>query len=312
VNQLRRYAEQPLICRDQSRFELLGQGHGQSAWHFSTGDDRSNKCQALLPATIGFSTEQHFVQRQGGNDDGHVAIEIAVFQFQCRLGSLFVDEPLEQDRRVQNQRHRLSRNLRRMATESNPASGWPYRFRNASMRSEALRIAARFLTRDLISCSTLILAGAMKSPPAKKCSTAATEDQTPQRIAEPFVTYANRSDGLRFRQHEAGRFSFERDGRRPTSREPAIDRAAVTSRLRSHVRSAFARRRTTLQHIENSTPGLAIAQTIIQSHGGRVALQSTEHVGTTVTVHLPARTEHGPHSASLIQTGETPRSEVQS
>ena len=41
------------------------------------------------------------------------------------------------------------------------------------------------------------------------------------------------------------------------------------------------------QAIPGTGLGLAIVATIVQNHGGSVAVHSTENVGTTLTVRLP-------------------------
>jgi len=55
---------------------------------------------------------------------------------------------------------------------------------------------------------------------------------------------------------------------------------------------------------EGSGIGLALVQELVRLHGGSIAVQSTEGVGTTFTIRLPLGSGHLP--AELVRTGEAP------
>ena len=61
---------------------------------------------------------------------------------------------------------------------------------------------------------------------------------------------------------------------------PADEQAQLFTRF---FRSRAAQERA----VQGSGMGLAIVSTIVQRHGGEVRVASEEHVGTTVSVHLP-------------------------
>ncbi len=97
-----------------------------------------------------------FVEEEIGSRQQDVAGEVASSQRQGGLSIWLIEEPLQDDRGIDDGDHRASRILRSTATLSKPFSGWPKRLRSSSMWRAAFRITSRSLTREPISSSRLI------------------------------------------------------------------------------------------------------------------------------------------------------------
>ena len=54
-----------------------------------------------------------------------------------------------------------------------------------------------------------------------------------------------------------------------------------------------------VRHLPGTGIGLASARLVVERHGGTIAVESQEGVGTTVTLRLPAATEDGVEQAMI-------------
>ncbi len=173
--------EQMCIRSNQSCVEFMSQSKIDTVIERKTGFEREVNCicNQSLAGSDGFKFQHpervyssfcfrfgnttfeaenvgNFIECQVGNNNNLFSSQIVPLQFESFFGTSFVNEPLEDNRSIQNYGHRKARSWRSTFTESKSASGRPYFFRKASMRAEALRSELRFLTRDLMNCSNVI------------------------------------------------------------------------------------------------------------------------------------------------------------
>ena len=130
-----------VVRADKRSTQFLGQGNvnGIVVGHLPG----MGQMRRPVQQSLGGCEDVHLNAKKIGEGVGKSSLSIG----ECLNGFRFLDEPLQQNRSVEDVCHRLSRSFLNRVTVSNPLAGFPYLRRKASMRRAASSILARSFSR---------------------------------------------------------------------------------------------------------------------------------------------------------------------